>query len=607
MFMGLQLHNIQAAHVAPAQRHLSNVATRPAADPASRGDYDYAWYHIVRAREELAALTRKYEEIKRQEKIAETAERISKMHQVFIEDVMALLGQCKPTINARRNKMIEISDDFAEAVKEFLEELKKVDAELARILAGDPDLLRKFLDKAESTNLRDELTKLRWREEAIGQQTAIATTRPAEGGAAVTASFSIAVAREQQDLARSAGRSHDKMEIWMPKEAAGMKDLTTAQTEIGEAARILNESAIAAAARQLDRAAELGSKALEHLTSAQTNMLAVASTLTGNDPAAPLFAAHRIAELERLVLEENAAIRKMQAVQLKRAGRALGLEQTQIKLATVDLARRIAQQLAFIQEISPPAVRKLDELIGILNGHIPEHEQEAAIALRAERRWDLAGRHVNNALEGYARAETLYDEALTLIEKMLADRAEKTPPMVPPPPALEQLLEALKQEKENLDKLGFAPPRLNLRIMSDWAGEGEGGAGGRGQDGQTSGQRSQEQQDAAQARAQAARREAEKIQQKAQDAQRDAADQRDRTLAEARKATITQPADGDVAGVSGSEPDIARNGRDFNVLASKLEEDITQMRGTNPPAQYKEAIESYFEVISEQAGREKDQ
>ncbi len=603
-FMGLQLHNIKQAHVAPAQRHLSSVTTRPADDPASPHDVDQAWYHIVRAREALAGLTRKYEEIKRQEKTAEAAERISKMHQVFVEDVMALLEQSKPTINARRNRMIEITEEFAKAIQELAEQVKKMDADLARILANDPDLLRKFLDRAETTNLRDELTKLHWRQQDVQQQSAIATTRPAEGGAAITAEFLIAVGRQQQQLAEYAGRSHDKMEIWMPKEpgpAAG--GLTKAAADIGEAARILHDSAIAAAAQELDRAVELATRAVEHLSAAQTEVLAVSASPAAKDPTAALFSAHRLTELDRLLLEENAAIQKVRAVKLKRAGRALGLEQVQIRLATIDLAERIARQLSFIQGISPAAVKKLDELIGILNGQIPGHQQEAGIALRVER-WDLAHQHAARAVEGYVLAERIYDEALTLIEKVLADRAAQVPPMVPPPPALEQLLEALKREKENLDKLGFAPPRLNLQILSDWAGEGEGGGGGRGQDGQSSQQQrnqdEQARQRAAQARAEAARREAERVQRQAQEARQDSANQRDRMLADARRIAKTRPADDDVASTEGARGNTSGQERDFNIFVSKLEEDITQARGTNPPSQYKEAIQSYFEVISNQ-------
>ncbi|HTD88346.1 MAG TPA: hypothetical protein VK850_17365, partial [Candidatus Binatia bacterium] len=73
-FIGLQLQNIAQAHISPAKQSLADT------------NVDQASFHIARAREMLAALTKTYENVKRDQQIADAMQRLSKMYQVFLED-----------------------------------------------------------------------------------------------------------------------------------------------------------------------------------------------------------------------------------------------------------------------------------------------------------------------------------------------------------------------------------------------------------------------------------------------------------------------------------------------------------------------------------------
>ena len=88
-FIGLQLVDITELHISPAR--LDVKAAKPES-PDRKDRVQQAEVHLTRAREMLADLTRKYESVKRDLRLAEDMQRIKTMYQVFIEDSMAFLA-----------------------------------------------------------------------------------------------------------------------------------------------------------------------------------------------------------------------------------------------------------------------------------------------------------------------------------------------------------------------------------------------------------------------------------------------------------------------------------------------------------------------------------
>jgi hypothetical protein len=121
-FAGLQLQNIGGAHITPAHQKLDQVAIAAAPPTSNVEPINKATFHIGRAREMLADLTRTFENVKRDQKIADVMQRLAKMHQVFIEDTQALLGSAKGPINNYDRKIAEVNDEFVEKLKAMLEE-----------------------------------------------------------------------------------------------------------------------------------------------------------------------------------------------------------------------------------------------------------------------------------------------------------------------------------------------------------------------------------------------------------------------------------------------------------------------------------------------------
>ena len=119
-------------------------------------------------------MTKTYEAVKRDNKLADAMQRLAKMHQIFLEDTQAMLGSSKPSLNPQQRKVAEVSDEYADKLRKLLEEKKKIMAELAKILADDPRLLRRFmaLEELDGTTLRDQMTLLADRQRSLAKQSA---------------------------------------------------------------------------------------------------------------------------------------------------------------------------------------------------------------------------------------------------------------------------------------------------------------------------------------------------------------------------------------------------------------------------------------------------
>ena len=119
----------------------------------------------------LADLTRKYESVKRDLKLADDMQRIKTMYQVFLENTMAFLASNRGTLNPKNRKMteLELDEEFLKQYRELAQEWEKTLAELAKVLAKDPRLLARYmsLSRRRVDTLRDQLTLLNLRQQEL--------------------------------------------------------------------------------------------------------------------------------------------------------------------------------------------------------------------------------------------------------------------------------------------------------------------------------------------------------------------------------------------------------------------------------------------------------
>ncbi len=590
-FISLQLDDIGLAHVTPARKHLGNV---PAEDRFTVEESDAlarAAYHIDQARERLAALTRQYEAVKREEKLAAAMERVAKMHQVFLNDLQNLLGSKKPGLNPRTGEMIEVSDEYAKLLQEKYDKLKELLDELSKILADDPELLRRFmaLMRLEGTTIRDQLTLLAQRQRALHEQTsewigAAEAERPA-----VREKLLDGLLAEQQELAQVAAELHNNVVTWMPRSVdRRLPALARCRVASQATALAAGELADHCAARRRDEAFEQAATVVESIKSFR-DALEEGRSVDDPDGKLALFIANRMTEAAKLRTRQLGWIKKVESMRADDYGRTAAVVQTGLQADTMDFGvklDRVAAQLNGMSDEIGPKARELEELVSM---EIAGSQMAAAKA-----HWDnqLPSAHEfeAGAVAAFDKAERLFDEILTMVEETIA---AMPPPERPcPAPTLEALLAMLENEGKACEKLGAAL-RSNIALQGNWMWPGSGSGSGSGT-GSSQGFGSQ-----ALARAQA--RAAELYAQEATEQMQKVREYAAALAAElAMRLETERQHGGQGAGGEGqSGAGAAVAGRDWNVLVSKLRDELKQGRDTTPPEQYRRAIEAYFRNIND--------
>jgi hypothetical protein len=641
-FMGLQLMDVDVAHVVPARRHLANAGHKQDAPPEALRDVETAALHVARARELLAALTGEFEEFTQREQSEQSLQHLSKMHQMFLEDMQALLGACKPTLNPRTGKMVEVPDDVAkeimEKIKERAERRKALMDALAKILAKDPDLLRRYMDSSRkcARTLRDQLTVLAQRQAAVRTVVSAwaqpAQTKPADPGDWLR----LALITAQMEVARMAAELQARTETWIPRGMDAQQGPLAQCRELTAEVALQARRLPSASASPDDSALDRGSRNLVKLIHSFKEALTAAGEIDEESLALSAYVAQRMIEADAIASLQEDMITKRAALAAGRIGPVLAVDQRRLEADTCAFAekmQRVARSLGAVStpEIGAQCADMADFILSDVNlrqgmaGRMLDTQEKGASVKAQE---DLA--------IGFARAEKLFDELLDAYE----DWASRQPTTLPPPERgqplsleeqLARLLEAIERESEACEKLG-AVIRSNIMVSGDWAKPGDGAGSGLGNNGSGSAQASAQpgsgepapspmpgEQPADQEPANAgqptrSRQDEPQPMDTAMAEARAWSEDAEQALREARQARERKPAQASAAQRPAGDPSTGGfqdagsgtlrggSGRDFNVLASQLLDELRQGRENMPPEQYRQAIEDYFRRLSE-AGR----
>lgn len=569
-FIGLQLRNIQQAHITPADRESSLLTL--AGKVESPNDLEHsgkAVFHIVRAREMLADLTRTYETVKRDQQIADAMQRLSKMHQVFLEDTQALLGSGKGPINTYQRKVAEVDDAYVEKLRALLEEKKKIMADLARLLAEDPRLLRRFLamQQLQSTTFRDQLTLLAERQKQVAAQIEAWNQTPQQAAArsAFFESLKPALATRQREIIDQATQLRENLETWLPLDV-------NAESETPKAALTHAEKVIEWAAQPPGSPStgdeNPAAKALAALHALRDLMPAFSQIATTNSDKMSAFIGNRLPEIEALITAQSGTLKIQESLKSGDFPKAAEVLQHQLTVDTVTLGEKLEATRDQVSSMSSEIAEKAEALVSTVNDRIIAPQQLAVNRL-AEAKTTEAAEQLAPVIPAFADAERTFDELIRLmIEKM--DQA-------PPPDApgqnqgMEDLLAMLQDEMKAAESLGIPCRPINVSIMRDWMRPGSPSSAGM-----------------ARAQANQARAQAQQAKAQSDRLQRQARDSAKRALADAKS-------QGDAAR---SEGEVRTRAPAWNKLASTLDKDLLQGRDNTPPEQYRDAIENYFRTLS---------
>jgi hypothetical protein len=605
-FVGLQVVDIGLAHVDPARDGFwATLESDSAARTDLLGD---SRQHLVRARQLLAELRGQYERAKQEFQLAEAVERVKKMYQVYVENSMALLPTSADDPDRYRRKMHEfdLDDEYLKRLEEVMKMREELRAELARILADDPRLLRRLMDsiRNRSQSMREELSRLvadqgvfnrevrAWRESAEVDRPRIAEL------------LLLRQLRKSQSIATSTGELQGRYQAWLPLNRQSkdsnlaaatrtLQDLATAATNLeshaeqfiveterpklappaeGESAET-EPAPIAPTGPTVDSLLADGQRVYELATKAELSLRQLSAS--DDDLEIATFAANRLADTREIIADSSAWVRQVKAHQANKYSRAAEVEQYRLAMKTEELAGKlgsIEQSLAGALQredgsLPKPIADKAREFLATLDKEATPNQLASVYALHVDDFAKTTDRQTL-ALGALEKAERTYDEMIQLAIKEM----DKLPVQDPvsnllDDPTLDQLLAQLEQERPIAEVLGIPPRPTNLRIVDDWLmGAGNLAMAARSrqwmqQQMQRDNRMSQWQLDQAYRRAIA------------------------RALKEGKSAKkVARPK--------------ATKLSDWNRLVSELNEDVGQGRDKAPPEQYRRAIEQYFAQIS---------
>jgi hypothetical protein len=571
-FIGLQLHNIGTAHVSPARENLGRVAPG-AGSKDNLESLDRTAFHLARARSMLADLTKTYESVKRDQQVADAMQRLSKMYQIFLEDTQPLLGSSKGRINSYDRKVAEVDDAFVEKLKALLEEKKKIMAELAKILAQDPRLLRRYLAmlQLEGTSYRDQMTLLAERQKELEGQLREWNATAEAGRPEFVEKLRQHYARLHRSVAEDATRLRENLETWLPLDVP--PDQPQVKEMLGRAERILALTAQSAGTA----GGPAGSQALEELRTLRDALPDLGRLEVTNRARLDAYVDNRVAEVEALVTAQAGRLKILEALGGGDFPQVAEVVQHRLNQETAILDEKLQATEGQMSSMSPEIAEKAAALLRIVDDEVLKPQGVSAGQL-TKREVVPAQGTLAGVVTGFARAETAFDELMRLI----VDKLDEAPAPGSPggsPPSLESLLAMLQDEMKAEEGLGISCRPINVSLQRDWmrpgsnpgTGMGQGKGMGRGQ-------------------AQAARGQAQSERDQARAAERRARESARQALA---KAGAEAPA-GDARAAAGTPRSEA-----WNKLASRLDKDLLQGRDNTPPEQYREAIASYFETLSE--------
>jgi hypothetical protein len=574
-FIGLQIQDVRDTHISPARQKLGMVTLEAARAKDDVTNLDQASFHIRRGRQMLADLTRTYESAKRDYKVADAMQRLKKMHQIFLEDTQAMLGSKKPALNPQDRKVAEVDDKFVEKLRKLLEQKKKIMAELADILANDPSLLRRFmaLEQLQGTNLRDQMTLLAGRQKWLAGQVSqwIGSTDKDRSG--LLSRFLAEQASAQNDVALLAAQMNENMTTWLPLDVPPDEEpIVACRNLTADISRLATDASKQTNQKSPSPSPAAASQALEQLRVLYRRLPEIGEIKEPSQKLAA-FVANRMTEAADLVTRQSGWIKKSEALETGDYPQAAEIEQHRLTVDTTTLGEKMDSAAAVFGSISAEIKNKANELNQTVQQQILTEQADAIEALSRKEIKEAAG-HQEEATKAFAKAEKQFDELLRLIIAKL----DAAPPPTDPGQgkSLEGILAMLEDEKKAAEGLGIPCRPINVSILKDWVKPGS----------CSNPQQARSQTLASQAQDREAAKKTQRL-----------SDQVDKKLALQRGPQLAAKTTGPLTGPK-------RPTTSWNTVVSQLGDEIRQGRENVPPEQYRQAIEQYFERISEKAPME---
>lgn len=572
-FVGLQLGAVVDTHVAPAR---DLVWESLEVDDRHAQPVRGAWTEIRNARAKLADLTRTFDRIHREHRLAEDAQRIKKMYQVFIEDAMISISNSPDPINAYERRLAEfdLDEEYLERLREVLEMRRDLQAELARMLRDDPRLMRRLSDSFQrrGETLRDQMTLLAERQKDLAREGRAWN----QADEADRAELLGAIARLRQtrveEVARQANTIKERFNAWLPLD---LKGDNTAFSEVQRSLNdVVNDAARLTATPPEDQTrVQVGRRLYGNVGKLDAALRQV--NLGREHGVLDTHLLNRLAETRTLKSQVSSWVRQTTLLEAGQYWEEASIEQYKLAMETDALAGKLAtvsSQLAAGVTADPVVAEQIaahaQSLLKTLDSQLSASQLAAVFAMKRDRPAQAVAKQ-QQAVEAFDKIEEGFDDLM----RMVIDELDKVPPQDPiasllEDPTLDELMALLENEDDPLEALGIPQRPSNLQTIQDWMRPSARGAGSGGGRMVTAYLRRQQQE---------ARRRAELAH---QEAIARALKEQERLVRPQRTAPMEATS------------------TDWNQLLSTLPDDLRQAQGEMLPQEYRRMIEQYLSRIS---------
>jgi hypothetical protein len=483
-FVGLQMLDIDRTHMTPARDRMFVLIQDPGSNPAR--NILEALHHTSAARELLAALTKRFEAVARETELAESLEEAAKMYEVYVENMRGVLREAQKNQNPLERKMavLEVEEAYLDRLTQVLEMEREIMAEFARILAEDPRLMGKYMDiiKRRDGNLRNRLTDLHELQEEIGYE--VSGWMNVEEAQRPDVWIQVAEMRllAGKDLVKAASQLEARTLSQLPlnlEPTGGIgADVVNRSKEVALKARQshLTANKLMADAFENDEAKAALAKLADELKHELTEFDAVLERLAferDDDEEVNDFTTRRLAESRDVAEKAIAWANVASHVKHERFHGLAAVDQQQLAVDTerlrVDMAGIERNLTGLFQPEDPPAevtniVREL-----MMTMETITFNQAAATFELNNGRLKEAEAQQTMAIEGFARAEELFDKMRRTTVDILDEREVNNPNAADlEDPSLDEFLERLEREPNLRQLLGIPNRPNNIRVMRDW-------------------------------------------------------------------------------------------------------------------------------------------
>ena len=491
-FVGLRLESIRADDVGPALE-----AIKKAIDTQEEPRLKHArtaWNHISRALATLAKLDEQYQQVKRSLKRADDILKFKKMHRVFLEKSLAMLNPKNFTLNrqSRKGAELDLDEEYLKRLKEVLQMRQDMMAELARILADDPQLLRRYMNSMNERtwSIRDQLTLIANDQKGLSQQISNWSNAAAKPLDLVNHKRDLTELHlsEIEGLASRLADVQNQFVSWLPLEddvkkaefadvVASFQTTGSAMTEmvadvetilLGDGVKPDPTRQIKPLLSKASKVEKLFANTVQSLR--QLNRESTKAEVVNNT-------ARRVPDLEKVQRDMQRWTGKLELLNDGLVHEVYSVNQEDLRDQLLQYSVKIAslqsQLVGALQnqngELPADIAKQTRKLQKLLDVTIPAAQLIAAQSLNDA---DEKSAVVQQASIGkdFEIAENTFDEILQAI----ADELDKLPLQDPiasllEDPTLDEILAQLENELDFLEGLGLTNRPSNLQVMGNWS------------------------------------------------------------------------------------------------------------------------------------------